>query len=129
MPQDRYIQYDGFSRDNAFGDDNNYATITSSTGKVERLLLMHRGKWLADETGELGNEMWNQRLRDTETDRSLIVSYSAEAVQPLVDDGLIDNFKTTVVSTDDTSVKIVWSWQDRATRRQVTTATVYRWGS
>jgi hypothetical protein len=129
MPQDRYIDFSGRSRDNAIGDDKNYHTTTSSVGKVERLLLMHKGKWLADDDGELGNQMWIERLHNTENDRALIAVWSEEAVSPLVELGLIKTFETTVKSTDGSSAEITWTWRDMATQRQVSTSTIYRWGT
>lgn len=128
--EDYYLQAEERSIDNAF-IDGNYERTTSSAGKVSRALLMPRGKWLSangESEESLGNEMWNRNLKNSPSYYERIRRWSEEAVKPLLDEGIIENFEVEITSINLTAARVKWMWLDRATKQPFSLDTPVSWG-
>ena len=129
--EDIYLQADDRTIDNAF-DDGNYLRTTSSVGKVTRVLLMPRQRWLSangEAEESLGNEMWNRNLKNSPSYHERIRRWSEEAVKPLVDDGIIEDFDVTIRSLNLSAAKIKWTWVDRASKQPFSLDKPISWGA
>jgi len=84
----------GGGPDNIMGDDNNYETVTGAISKVGRVVA---SEW-KDINGEsFGNRAWKalEREQDTPANRQLLVHYTMQALQPLIDSGDIADVEIT----------------------------------
>lgn len=128
--EDLYLQAEERSIDNALSDGN-YTRTTTSAGKVSRLLLMPRGKWLSangEAEESLGNEMWNVNLKNSNLYYERIKRWSEEAIKPLLDEGIIENFEVEITSINLTVASIKWMWLDKATKQPFSLDAPVSWG-
>lgn len=128
MGTEDYTMSDG---DNVLGDDGNYVTTETASGKMYRLLMAKRGYWPAashDSALEFGRN-YRDRAKWAETDVAEWIADAEDAFQPLVDSGDITDLKIVEVpSTVRSSPRFRITAIDTRTHDKISLGPVAPWG-
>ncbi len=73
-------------------ESGNYRTTDTAAGMMYRCLMSAYGKWPGGRGEAFGNALWNrERMKGSQADIDQVIADCTDAVQPLVDLGLISD--------------------------------------